>query len=540
MIKSILVFSPLEEQAKQFTVWQKLSVGCAALEWDLTILPSKLIASYIVVFIGMVWAAVGAGLLLAGSLVEGGKVTGTTYAIVSLACFTLASFTTHGIGGLLRNAHLEQQAGKKSESGMNAEKWRFFQPFKGGPVFVATQAAGWILYSTAIAYLLVGITDMGLGAAQSIVSWTRAAGASGFAAEVILALSLLTYNAPLLDKAFQKDVILSFLSHMTAISILYMPVHLVVISLLLTCIILPPLACITLWIGILSVYYSITGFGGAENSGAREWPAFQEWLGAEAERRLPKWLGSFEVVRDGADDEFDASQKYIFCYVPHGLYPLGAAYLPATPSFRRLLPRVRPVTLTASIIFSLPFLRDILLWMGARVVSKDVIIRCLRDRGSVMLVPGGQAELVEAYRAIGKGKSVTGEDQPQCAIYTRHRGFARIAVQEGASLVPVVVFGELTSIRNLVNAPRLQKITYKLLGFPMPFLVGGKLGVLPLPAKTGLKFVIGKPIHAPSGVCAAKGTDILHERFYREVTNLWNKYRQGFPGYESMPIVYAE
>ena len=35
-------------------------------------------------------------------------------------------------------------------------------------------------------------------------------------------------------------------------------------------------------------------------------------------------------------------------------------------------------------------------------------------------------------------------------------GFVRLAIEEGASLIPVVVMGEIDALRNLINLPRVQ------------------------------------------------------------------------------------
>lgn len=50
----------------------------------------------------------------------------------------------------------------------------------------------------------------------------------------------------------------------------------------------------------------------------------QEWMGRALESALPSWLGSFDVVRDAPVEAFDPSKKFVFGYVHHGLYPLGA------------------------------------------------------------------------------------------------------------------------------------------------------------------------------------------------------------------------
>jgi len=43
----------------------------------------------------------------------------------------------------------------------------------------------------------------------------------------------------------------------------------------------------------------------------------------------------------------------------------------------------------------------------------------------------------------------------------------RLAIEQGAALVPVVVLGEVDCLRNFISVPRLQAWTYKKLGFPV-------------------------------------------------------------------------
>lgn len=61
-------------------------------------------------------------------------------------------------------------------------------------------------------------------------------------------------------------------------------------------------------------------------------------------------------------------KHYMFGFQPHGLYPTGAGFLPWMPSFRKHFPDLSPVTLTATVIFFPPFIRDICCWAGFRQV----------------------------------------------------------------------------------------------------------------------------------------------------------------------------
>ena len=92
--------------------------------------------------------------------------------------------------------------------------------------------------------------------------------------------------------------------------------------------------------------------------------------------------------------------------------PAGAGYLPLLPSFRRLVP-VRPVTLTASVTVTVPLLRDIVLWLGVRVVSRRTFEHTLRERRAVLICPGGQAEMCLTQR-LHRHKQFT--------VYSGHKG----------------------------------------------------------------------------------------------------------------------
>lgn len=531
MAKSILLFDPAESRQRQ--------------EWDVSCLPSKKTSSYIVVFLGLLWAIFAVGLLKVAPI---GTPLGTLYTTLSVACFVLSACTIHGLGGLLRfwfpsisgdskestssDMSVEEESASHDsslQSELIQNEWKFFQPFQGGAVFVATQATGWILFTVALLPLLWSIPLAVSSTAHWIHSLTMAAGITALVGELVLACSLLFFNRKNVNYELLK--VSSFVQHIACISILYIPAHMTLCLIISTFFIVRPMTATLGWMGVLPLYYTFTGYGTAEKTGSREWPRFQVWLGQQAERILPYWFGTLDVhLEQGA--EFSPDQKYVFGYLPHGLYPLGAAYLPILPSFRKLLPGIRPPTLSASIVFQIPFMRDLLLWTGLREVTKKTFIRALEERGSLIVVPGGQAELVETYKFTEK----------KCALYTGHKGFVRLALQEGAHLAPIIVFGEVTSLRNFVDTPKLHKWTYKVLGFPLPYIIGGKFGVLPFPSREGLQFVIGKPV-VPPATCrpgcppTEKEVTDYHKLFYLRSQRLWNRYRKDFPGYEKIEAV---
>ena len=176
--------------------------------------------------------------------------------------------------------------------------------------------------------------------------------------------------------------------------------------------------------------------------------------------------------------------RLIFAYHPHGLLPAGAAYFHLLPDFRSFFPHLNVVTLVASAVFLAPGVRDLVSWFGCRPVFRHTFRDTLRERGAVVLCPGGQQELVWAYKISAK----------EVHLVVRHLGFIKMAILQQASLVPVVVFGEVDSITSVVDTPRLHHVTYKRFGFPIPFIVGGRWRILPFPKPKPLTFVVGRPV----------------------------------------------
>ena len=109
----------------------------------------------------------------------------------------------------------------------------------------------------------------------------------------------------------------------------------------------------------------------------------------------------------------------------------GAPYLPLLPGFRALFPGLAPVPLVASVCFHAPLVRDLVSWCGVRQVARRTFLTALAERHAVVLVPGGQAELVHTWRLFRRRELV---------IYTRHKG-ARCTKSDGVMLLSSVCPG---------------------------------------------------------------------------------------------------
>ena len=440
------------------------------------------------------------------------------FIVIAFVSLAIAGPVTHGLGGRLRH----------SKTGA----WRFFQPWRGGVAFVACQGLGWALYSISIAAFGVAFWLIGGVLAGKAVAHARVvlpatfwvAGAAGVGAQAVLACSLLTYRpdadvAPAAPPAVRpaslpaREALVRHGAMLAVLFMVYAPCHLLVAAVASLYLALPPAAA-TAALAVASTAYARTYLGHPGHTGTRTWPRFRGYCESVLSVALSRWFGTVRVLRTAPHPPASVAQPsppIVFGYHPHGMYPAAAAWFHLTPQWRACFPGVAPVTMGASAIFMTPMLRDVVMWSGARVVSRVSVRRALHaERRPIVLCPGGQAELVE-HRA--------GTETVLC---TRHKGFIRCALEVNAPVCPIFVFGESQAQRNLFSVKRLQRWTAKKLGFPFPFMPGGYMRVLPLPEPRPLTFVVGALIPPPDGRDPAKPVtdaevDAIHKRYYQEL-----------------------
>jgi 2-acylglycerol O-acyltransferase 2 len=193
-------------------------------------------------------------------------------------------------------------------------------------------------------------------------------------------------------------------------------------------------------------------------------------------------------------------QIYIFGYHPHGIIGVGAManFGSDATSFSKQFPGIRPHLLTLATNFQMPFYRDILLALGICSVSYKSCQNILR-RGSSPNIPSGKQNGL-TLPSTGPGNSITIviggaaealSARPGTADLTlkKRLGFIKLAIREGAHLVPTFSFGENDLFEQLANQPgtklrAIQKRFQRAFGFTLPIFFGRgvfnySLGMMP-------------------------------------------------------------
>lgn len=234
--------------------------------------------------------------------------------------------------------------------------------------------------------------------------------------------------------------------------------------------------------------------------------------------------------------ELDPKGKYIFGYHPHGIISHGAFAAFATDAlgFSSLFPGITNTLLTLGSNFRIPFYRDYALWMGLASVSRRSCENLLSRGGhdgkgqgrAITIVIGGAAESLHA------------EPGTMDLILRKRKGFVKLAFRTGASLVPVIGFGEndLYMQLNTKQHPilhRFQLAVKKAMGFTIPFfhargVFNYDIGLLPYRKRVNI--VVGRPVAPPERTDSPtdEAVDELHRQYEAELVQLWNDFKSEY------------
>ena len=232
----------------------------------------------------------------------------------------------------------------------------------------------------------------------------------------------------------------------------------------------------------------------------------------------------------------DPARKYVFGYHPHGILSLGVVGNFVTEQgFGAVFPGVNVHPLTLKSNFAVPLWRELALGMGLRDSGRATCDAILRGGGSICLVVGGAAEAIETTPG-GIGLTLA-----------QRKGFVRVALANGADLVPCITFGESEAFRVLRAAPGtlLHDVSAGMkafFGFAIPVFFGHgpalppglrwlSIGLLPLPRK--ITTVVGEPVEIKrpfeGDLRSGEGAELVdkyHRRYLKALRKLYDDHKE--------------
>ncbi|EGZ28740.1 hypothetical protein PHYSODRAFT_284323 [Phytophthora sojae] len=261
-------------------------------------------------------------------------------------------------------------------------------------------------------------------------------------------------------------------------------------------------------VSIAAYCYEFTFFGDPQETGCRQRASWMNGHSFLIETTKRYFSGN--IIRMAP---LDPKKQYVLGFHPHGITPISVMWLQFNAQWRKLFPNFYAHILTASVMHKLPLSRDLLQFLGSREVSRQAFTYTLQQKESVLIVPGGQAEMLEQH----SGRN-------EVRVYTHHKGFIRLAIQHGAPLVPVLSFNEGEMLDN-VEAPALQRWSVKKFAVPFPFFPYGR-GLLPIPRKVHIPIVVGEPLEVPHIPNPSKeDIEKVHSKYFAALEQMFERYK---------------
>ncbi|XP_020287975.1 2-acylglycerol O-acyltransferase 2-A-like [Pseudomyrmex gracilis] len=217
--------------------------------------------------------------------------------------------------------------------------------------------------------------------------------------------------------------------------------------------------------------------------------------------------------------DLNPNKTYVFVYVPHGILPTGmmCAFGTDVLGFKDLFPGLEIRSVVLDQHFMTPFFREYTLAGGCIASNARSLEYALSSPPeepytgkAVTLIPGGASEALESkpgtYRTLIK----------------RRKGFVKLALKNGAALVPVISFGE-TNLYNQLHAPegsllrRVQNWIRKYIGLA-PVIISGRgffqysFGLIP--KRSPITVVVGSSLELPKmSTPTSEQIDEYHKKF---------------------------
>jgi len=253
-------------------------------------------------------------------------------------------------------------------------------------------------------------------------------------------------------KLFPNNELLQRLATFAAVFV-SLPYHWILWSVLLTSYIL----CFGGWLSraLLVVYFIWSQVDHTRGQGIG-YPALAWTVDIFTRSSVMKLAAQYYPFSVHKTAELPEDGKYIFCCHPHGVFGLTSGY-GFTASYAAGIGELFPDSITGKMrfvgldmLFRIPFMREYCLMVGLGSSHRNTFGRMLAKGEHVCVNLGGAAEslgIVGENQKSGKMKLILKE----------RKGFVKIALQQGATLVPCVAFNENLAF-HVLEDPRLTRI----------------------------------------------------------------------------------
>ncbi|KAM9031901.1 2-acylglycerol O-acyltransferase 2 isoform X1 [Sarcophilus harrisii] len=287
--------------------------------------------------------------------------------------------------------------------------------------------------------------------------------------------------------------------------------------------------CIAIFIGLfftrfwfLSMLYSVWWYLDRDTprKGGRQIQFIKRW-------RVWKYLADYFPVSLIKTVDLDPTQNYIAGFHPHGVLAAGPFinFCTEATNFSSLFPGIRSHLMMLTLWFRIPIFRDYILTGGLVTSEKECVSYLLskKEGGNLLVVIVGGAQ--EALDARPGNYTL---------LLRNRKGFVRLALLHGASLLPIFSFGE-NELFDQIDNPHgswlrwCQEKLQKVMGISLPLFHGRGIfqynfGLLPY--RRQITSIVGKPIKVKQNINPSQEeVDRLHQQYMTELCNLFEAHK---------------
>lgn len=233
------------------------------------------------------------------------------------------------------------------------------------------------------------------------------------------------------------------------------------------------------------------------------------------------WIEYFEMTFDVESTHDMKKKKCIYLEFPHGIFPVGQ-FVSASFVYNQY-PDVKICGTGADVIFKVPVMRQIMSWIGTHPANKKSIKKIFEDGHQLANIPGGIAEMYHT------------NDSTEEIYFLSRKGIIKIALEEGADIIPTFFFGNSKLFKVLGGQGSdswVAKLSRRLKA--SIFFFYGRHG-LPVPIRHPLRMVTGEIISVTqTDNPSQEDIDSLHGKVVDAIKKLYNEKK---PEWETRPLI---
>lgn len=243
-----------------------------------------------------------------------------------------------------------------------------------------------------------------------------------------------------------------------------------------------------------------------------------------------KYMRDYFPVKLIKTTDLDPKHNYVFGFHPHGVLVAGAFtnFCSFATGIRQQFPGLNTYLLMLPLWFRAPFFRDYIMCAGLIPSDKESATYPLSNsKGgeAVVIAVGGAPEALDAHPGTFN------------VLLAKKKGFIKMAMEQGAHLVPVFSFGE-NELFDQVENPKgtwlrwIQEKLQSVMGVSLPlFHARGvfqySFGLIPY--RRPITSVVGRPIRLEKNPKPTQEElDALHQLYMDELSKLFEEHKENY------------